>query len=209
MDQLIVPAIIAKNQKELDDMLSKVKGKVRRIMMDIMDGEFVPNTSLDFAFKLQSGPEYEAHLMVGNPLDWIGENPGKVDIAIMHVETIEDIETSIDFVRKKGLGVTLAINPDTGLDTILPYLDMVKTVLVMTVHPGKYGGEFLPEALEKVRTLREIDEKILIEVDGGMNPENARLARAYGANIIASGSYIFKSHDLDHALMELKSAISG
>lgn len=209
METLIVPAIIAKNQRELDGMLSKVRGKARRIMIDVMDGEFVPNTSLDFDFKLQGGLEYEAHLMVENPLDWVRENADKANTAILHVETLDNLRSAIGYVENKGLEVTLALKPETKIDEVLPYLGEVQGILIMTVSPGKYGGKFLPEALEKVKILRETDDTIPIEVDGGMNPRNARLARESGANIFASGSYIFKSDDIDKALKELKDAILG
>ena len=209
METLIVPAIIAKNQRELDGMLSKVRGKAQRIMIDVMDGEFVPNTSLDFDFKLQAGLEYEAHLMVENPLDWVRENADKANTAILHVETLDNLRSAIGYVENKGLEVTLALKPETKIDEVLPYLGEVQGILIMTVSPGKYGGKFLPETLEKVKKLRETDDTIPIEVDGGMNPRNARLARESGANIFASGSYIFKSDDIDKALKELKDAILG
>ena len=190
-------------------MLSKVRGKAQRIMIDIMDGEFVPNTSLDFDFKLQDGLEYEAHLMVEKPLDWVKENADKANTAILHLETLDNLRSAIDYVENKGLEVTLALKPETKIDEVLPYLGEVQGILIMTVSPGKYGGKFLPETLEKVKKLRETDDTIPIEVDGGMNPRNARLARESGANIFASGSYIFKSDDIDKALKELKDAILG
>lgn len=207
MELLVVPAIIAKTQSELDGMLDKVRRKVKRIMIDVMDGEFVTRTSLDFDFKLPTIFEYEAHLMVEKPLDWVRENADKVDIAILHVETLDNIESAIDYVQGKGLRVTLALKPETKVDAVLPYLSKVHGILIMTVHPGKYGGKLLPETLEKVKRLREIDEMIPIEVDGGMNHKNARLARDFGANIFASGSYIFKSDDIDKAIEELEDAV--
>lgn len=190
-------------------MLDKVRGKAQRIMIDVMDGKFVPNTSLDFDFKLQDGLEYEAHLMVEKPLDWVKENADKANTAILHVETLDNLRSAIDYVENKGLEVTLALKPETKIDEVLPYLGEVQGILIMTVSPGKYGGKFLSETLEKVKKLRETDDTIPIEVDGGMNPRNARLARESGANIFASGSYIFKSDDIDKALKELKEAILG
>ncbi|MCW3991555.1 MAG: ribulose-phosphate 3-epimerase [Candidatus Bathyarchaeota archaeon] len=208
METLIVPAIIAKTQRELEGMLCRVSGNARRIMLDVMDGEFVPGNSLNFDFKLSSGLEYEAHLMVEGPLDWVREKADDVDIAIMQVETLENIKAAVDYVKGRGLRVTLALNPETELDAVLPYLREVHGILIMTVSPGRYGGQFLPETLEKVRRLREIDGAIPIEVDGGMNPENARLARDAGANTFASGSYILKSGDTEKAIKELKDAVS-
>jgi len=207
MESFVVPAIIAKTQRELDGMLDRVTGKVDRIMLDVMDGEFVTNVSLDFDFRLQRGLKYEAHLMVERPLDWVEKNADKVNVAILHVETLEDVGAAIDYVKRKGLEVTLALNPETKINAVLPYLSEVHAILVMTVFPGRYGGKFLSETLEKVKELRGIDEAIPIEVDGGINPRNARLARESGANIFASGSHIFKSDDVDRAVNELKEAV--
>lgn len=208
METLVVPAIIAKTQSELERMLDKVRGKVKRIMVDVMDGEFVPNTSFEFDFKLPTGFEYEAHLMVEKPLDWVRENVDKVDIAILHVETLDDIRVAIDYVNSIGLKATLALKPETDIEIVLPHLCKVNGILILTVDPGRYGAKFLPETLEKARKLREIDATISIEVDGGMNPKNARLARDSGANIFASGSYVFKSEDIDKAIKELEKAVS-
>ena len=208
MDALIVPAIIAKTQGELDWMLERPRGKVERIMLDVMDGEFVPNTSLDFDFELPAGFEYEAHLMVMKPLEWVEENAEKVDIAILHVETLDDVARSIEYVKSNGLKVTLALKPETDLETAFQHLQDVHGILVLTVDPGRYGGRFLPKALGKIKRLREMDASISIEVDGGMNPANARLAREHGANVFASGSHIFKSSDIDRAIKELEAAVS-
>lgn len=207
MRVLIVPAVIAKGQDELDEMLDKVKGKVKRIMLDVMDNKFVPNSSLEFDFKVPMGFVYEAHLMVTNPLEWIADNRDKVDIAILQVETLEDIGGAIVFAKEKGLKVTLALNPDTGLDSILPFLDEIDAVLILTVNPGSFCVEFLPETLEKIKRLREIDKDISIEVDGCMNPENAKLAKEAGATIYASGSYVLKSADPEKAIKNLEDAV--
>ena len=203
MKPLIVPAIIAGSQEELDVMLERLNGKVERVMLDVMDGKFVPNRSLDFDFRLPEGFEYEVHMMAVDPLERLSAMAGKVDIAILHVETLTDIRAAIERVRELGLKLTLALNPGTGADVIESYLNEVDGVLVMTVDPGKYGGKYIPEALEKVRRIRELDPEIPIEVDGGMNVENSRAAREAGANVIASGSFILKSVDVAQAVEAL------
>ncbi len=206
---VIVPGIIARNQKELDEMLKKVPGKASRIMLDVMDGVFVPNHSLDFDFKLSrnQGFEYEAHLMTVKPLEWIEKHREKVDIAILQVETVDNLAKAISFAREKGLKVTLGLNPETSLERVLPHLKDVDAVLILTVNPGSFCVEFLPETLEKIKELRRIDGNIPIEVDGCMDPENARRARKAGANIFASGSYVLKSDDPDRSLKELLKAV--
>jgi ribulose-phosphate 3-epimerase len=196
MEPLIVPAIIAQSQKELESMLGRLRGKVEMVMLDVMDREFVDNTSLDFDFELPEGFEYEAHLMVVNPLKRISDLAGKVDSIILHVETLDDIRAAIECVKNLELKVILALNSETGVDRVEPYLGEVDGVLVMTVAPGRYGGRFLPETLAKCKKIRKMHSTLSIEVDGGMNPENARAAREAGANIIASGSFIMKSEDI-------------
>ena len=200
MSAVVVPAIIAGTQGELDGMLERLRGKVGRVMLDVMDGTFVENMSLGFDFELPEGFEYEAHLMVADPLEGIRGMKDKVDSAILHVETLDNVEAAIEYVKALGLRVSLALNPETGVDRVEPYLGEVDGVLVMTVAPGRYGGRFLPETLAKCRRIRKMHGTIPIEVDGGMNPENARAAREAGANIIASGSFIMKSEDVAHSL---------
>jgi ribulose-phosphate 3-epimerase len=203
MPPLIVPAIISRSQNELDVMLERLKDKAKRIMLDVMDGIFVQSRSLDFDFKLPDGFEFEVHMMTVNPIKRIQPIAKKVDIAILHVETLQDIEISIEQIKKLGLELTLALNPDTGVGVIEPYLNEIDGVLVMTVTPGKYGSVFLSENLEKVKRIRELDTDLPIEVDGGMNPENAFLALEAGADVIVSGSYILKSDDVERAMWEL------
>ncbi len=208
MKPLVVPAIIAESQEELDSMLERLNGKVERVMLDVMDGKFVPNRSLDFDFRLPEGFEYEVHMMAVDPLERLSTMAGKVDIAILHVETLTDIEAAIERVRELGLQLTLALNPGTGVDVIEPYLNEVDGFLVMTVDPGKYGGKYIPEALEKVRRLRGLKPEFPIEVDGGMNVENSGAARDAGANVIASGSFILKSEDIAKAVEALSFCLS-
>jgi len=208
MKTLVVPAIITDSQKELDQMLIKVIGKVKRVQLDIMDGEFVPNTSLNFDFVLPEGIEYEAHLMIMDPLEWIKDNANKVDIITTHIETLQDIDFVIDYVKEQGVKINLALVPKTPIELIIPYLKKIDGLLVMTVDPGSYciNKEFNPKPLEKIRELRKVDQSIPIEVDGCMNPENVKLARESGANIFASGSYILRSDNIDEALIELGNA---
>jgi ribulose-phosphate 3-epimerase len=208
MKSLIIPAIIAKTQRELTEMLLRLEGKAERIMLDFMDGCFVPNESLKFEIQVPSTFEYEAHLMVTDPTKRIDEIASKVDWIIFHIETLDCVEIALNYVRNLGVKVLLALNPETSLDKILPYIEKVDGVLVMTVDPGEYGARFIPDTLKKVERLREIDKALLIEVDGGMSPENVRKAKKAGANNFASGSYILRSSDIEIAMKNLKCAAS-
>ena len=207
MEPQIVPSIIAEDQAELDRMLDRLMGKATRIMLDIMDGEFVDNTSLDFDLQLPRGEfEFEAHLMTVRPLEWIEKYGDRVHYAILQVETLNDVEGAIHTVRGRGLKVFLALNPETPLDSIMEYLDALDGVLILTVHPGSFCVEFLPEVLAKVRKLRQLRPDLPIEVDGCMNPDHIELASRAGANIFDSGSYVTKSDDIEKSIEKLRQA---
>ena len=205
---MIVPAIIAGTQDELDGMLDKVQGNTERVMLDFMDGVFVPSKSLAFDIALPKGIDYEAHLMVHNPLDLIDKLSDIIKIVQLQVESLKNIENAINGAKNLGFDVYLALNPDTPIKMVQSYLDVIDGVLVMTVQPGKYGSKFLPSALDKVKKLREMNAELTIEVDGGMNPDTSRLAKKAGANIFASGSYIMKSGDIGAAIKRLQEAVT-
>ena len=170
MDYLIVPTVIAETQSEFEYMLSRLTGKVDRVMLDIMDGRFVANNSLDFDLQMPSSFEYEAHLMVENPSGYLDRLADRVDWVILHVETLKNPEAEILRFKENGFKVSLASNPGTPLEETLPHLDLLDGVLVLTVNPGKHGAEFKPEALEKIKRLRRLGVTLPIEVDGGVNP---------------------------------------
>lgn len=208
MEPMIVPAVIAGDQSELGELLSRLRGVANRVMLDFMDGEFVSGTSLQFDLHLPEGFSYEAHLMVRRPLSYLARLSGRVETVILHIETLDDVGRAIVSTRRAGFKVMLAISPGTPVEFVAPYLREIEGVLVMTVEPGKFGADFLPWTLDKVRALKVMDGHVTIEVDGGMNPDNARAAREAGANIFASGSYIIRSQDIGRAFRELEEAIS-
>jgi len=208
MEPMIVPAVIAGDQNELGELLSKFRGVANRVMLDFMDGEFVSGTSLQFDLHLPEGFSYEAHIMVRRPLSYLARLSGRVETVILHIESLDDVGRAIVSARRAGFKVMLAISPETPVEFVAPYLREIEGVLVMTVEPGKFGADFLPWTLDKVRALKVMDGHVTIEVDGGMNPDNARAAREAGANIFASGSYIIRSQDIGRAFRELEEAIS-
>ena len=208
MGFMIVPAVIAGNPSELVELLSRLRGIASRVMLDFMDGEFVSGTSLQFDLHLPEGFSYEAHLMVRRPLSYLARLTGRVETVILHIESLDDIGRAVVSSRGAGFKVMLAISPGTPVEFVAPYLREIDGVLIMTVEPGKYGADFLPWTLDKVRALKMMDDHVTIEVDGGMNPDNARAAREAGANIFASGSYIISSKDIGRAFRELEEATS-
>lgn len=188
-------------------MLNKVKDFVEYIMLDIMDGVFVPGRSLDFDYYLPTNLKCHAHLMVVKPIKYLSRLPVEADTAIIHIESVKDAFKVINVSHDQGLRTFLAINPNTPVETVAPYLPKLDGVLVMTVQPGRYGSSFLPQCLGKVRALRAMDEGLVIEVDGGMNPETAAMAVEMGADAVAVGSYILASDDPMNAYTKLMEAV--
>lgn len=206
--KMIIPAIIAKTQKELDEHLSKVKGFSELVQLDIIDETFVPNTSLDFDFDVSCiNIRFEAHLMITNPMKWIEKYWWKVDTIIVHFELCEKPEDIIRFVKNKSKKIGFAIIPETAVHNIKPYLDDIDQLLIMTVNPGFYGSKFLPETLSKISEARKIKSNMDIEVDGGVTPDTIKLINDAGANMFVSGSYILKSNDVKKAINSLKNLV--
>ena len=201
----IIPAIIAKSQEELEEKINKVKDYVQVIQLDFMDGEFVPNSSINFDFKLpDTNCIFEAHLMINNPKKWIEKHFDKVDIVLAHIESCEDPKRIINLVRNKGKKIGFVLNPETPISSIKDFINEIDQVLIMTVNPGFYGSPFLPEMLEKIKELRNLKPDIEIEVDGGVTDKTVKLVDNAGANLFVSGSYIVKSDNVKGAIDTLK-----
>jgi ribulose-phosphate 3-epimerase len=206
-DKIIIPAIIAKTQEEFDKNINKVKDHFEIFQLDFMDGDFVPNNSLDFDLKLPEGLKYEAHLMVKNPEKWIEKFIDTIEIFLIHFESTDKIKEIIDLTKDKGKKVGIVINPETEVAQIEKYLDDIDQVLVMSVNPGFYGSKFLPETLNKAKQIRELKPDLDIEVDGGITPDTINIADQSGVNMFVSGSYIVKSDDIAAAIENLKKKI--
>jgi ribulose-phosphate 3-epimerase len=208
MKRIIIPAIIAKSQEELNERLEKVKPYADLMQLDVMDGLFVPNHSLDFDFTLPSGFRIEAHLMINNPEQWIDESSEKVDTILVHVESCKDPGKIIQLVKgRRKIG--FALNPETPLERIRDYLHEIDQLLVMTVNPGFYGSKFLPETLEKVKEARKLRPDLDIEVDGGIDLSTIRKVSQAGANMFVSGSYLMKSKNVKEAMDALRNKLKA
>jgi len=209
MKYKIIPAIIAKDQKELEEMIFKVDSYVDLIQLDVMDGKFVKNKSNFFGFSLPTrGINYEAHLMVENPGVWIEKYGNLVDTIIVHFESSDDLSRLINKIKAKKKKVGVALNPETSIEEIKPYLKKIDQVLIMMVHPGQYGARYLSKMEEKIKELREI-YKGDIEVDGGINDKTIVQVKKAGANLFCSGSYIMKSKKPAEAIRNLKKCLKN
>lgn len=201
----IIPAIIAKTQKELDERISKVMNFVDLIQLDFMDGRFVPNKSIDFDFKLpKTKCHFEAHLMIKNPEKWIEKNYMKVDTILAHFESCDDPRKIIDLAKSKKKRMGFVLNPETSAKQIQNYLHEIDQVLIMTVNPGFYGSPFIPEMTDKISELRKMKSDLDIEVDGGITPETVYNVYKAGANMFVSGSYIVNAANIKVAIDKLK-----
>jgi ribulose-phosphate 3-epimerase len=195
----IAPSILSADFAHLATALAAVDEETDRVHVDVMDGHFVPNLTIGppvvQAIRPCSERYFDCHLMLTDPGPFLAPfKDAGADSCIVHVEVGETARLIGD-ARALGLGVGLALNPETPADAVLPWLDAIDTVLVMTVHPGFGGQAFLEEVLPKIRAVREaIDRAGLhldVAVDGGIDHETAPRAIAAGANVLVAGSAIF------------------
>jgi ribulose-phosphate 3-epimerase len=207
-EKIIVPSVIAEDQAHLNHIMNILKHHRGWAQLDVMDGVFVDNHSLDFDFELPCASfRFEAQLMVTNPRAWIARHGEKTDRILAHYESLPDPEDFIRRIKKRGKEAGLALNPETPAEEIRSLLPSVSQILVMTVEPGSYGADFLPEMLDKVKKLRSWNDRIDIEVDGGINPATIRQADEAGANLFVSGSYLIKPGKFQERYRHLQSLI--
>ena len=209
MEAEVIPAILVKSREDLLRRIAQVRGLVREIQLDIMDGLFVPNKTVGLE-DLHDLPEarYEFHWMVKDPERWIARVRGP-HMHLVHVETITDLAKVEAAVKKAGGSLGLAINPETPLEKLLPLVPKAKRVLIMTVHPGFSGQKYIEDMGERIRKLRSLYPKLDIEVDGGVNMDTVSHAYSSGANILAAASAIFSQPDIKSAIAALKARAMG
>jgi len=205
----IVPAILVKSRAEFEARLALVAPFVSRVQIDIMDGKFVPNRTLqpeEFP-PLPANLEAEYHLMVENPLDYVRKIGKKGAIYEIHVESVKDVGAAIVEIKKLGGKVALVISPDTPASAVEPYLSKIEHVLVMTVYPGFSGQKYLPSMEEKMHRLSALGA--IVEVDGGIDIGTARSAARAGATFLGVASGIFAKPDMKKAIEEMKKDAEG
>lgn len=207
----IIPAILTKDSGEFAEMVKEIKPFSKKIHLDIADGIFVPNKTIDGIEelnKIENGSDITVHLMIKNPEEQIDDWLKTSAVGyIFHIEATDKAGELIKIIKENKKTAGIALNPKTPIETVMPYIDQIDFVHFMTVEPGFYGSKFVEPVLDKISELRRLYPGLLISVDGGVTPETAPKLVKAGVNILISGSYIFKSMDIGEAINNLKNSI--
>ena len=203
----ISPSILSADFSQLGNEIKRLEeGGADMIHVDVMDGHFVPNLTIGppviKALRKQCSIKFDVHLMISPVHKYIeAYADAGADIITIHPEATENLEESISKIKSLNKKVGVSLNPESKLDLITNYLEKIDLVLIMSVNPGFGGQKFMPEVLDKVKKLKEIKSKknmnFDIEIDGGINFDNCQSAIEAGANILVSGTTIFKSNNGD------------
>jgi ribulose-phosphate 3-epimerase len=203
----ISPSILSADFSQLGNEIKRLEeGGADMIHVDVMDGHFVPNLTVGptviKALRKQCSIKFDVHLMISPVHKYIeAYADAGADIITIHPEATENLEESISKIKSLNKKVGVSLNPESKIELITNYLEKIDLILIMSVNPGFGGQKFMPEVLDKVKKLKDIKSKnnmnFDIEVDGGINFDNCQLAIEAGANILVSGTTIFKSNNGD------------
>jgi ribulose-phosphate 3-epimerase len=203
----ISPSILSADFSQLGNEIKRLEeGGADLIHVDVMDGHFVPNLTIGppviKALKKNCSIKFDVHLMISPVHKYIDAYADAgADIITIHPEATDDLSASIKKIKDLGKKVGVSLNPETKVSIIKDHLNQIDLVLIMSVNPGFGGQKFMPEVLDKIKELKNIQKEqnidFDIEIDGGINFENSKIAIEAGANILVSGTTIFKSNNGD------------
>ena len=202
IENILAPSMLSADFKILGEQLKQTEeAGAQYIHFDVMDGIFVPSISFGMpvlsSVKGATDQVLDVHLMVTEPVRYVKEFAScGADIITVHLEACEDLAATVDAIHACGVRAGISIKPGTPVEELIPYLDQADMFLIMSVEPGFGGQAFIPESLERIRQLRELlDERGLkkdLEVDGGIYHSNVAEVLEAGANVIVSGSGVYK-----------------
>lgn len=203
----ISPSILSSNNR-IDTIKKLNNTNCEYIHIDTMDGIFVPNKQMDIdeIIKLEkhTTKPLDIHLMTKDPLKYIKNlNNKNIEYITFHLEIEKNIEEIINEIKSLNYKVGISIKPNTKVEELIPYLEKIDLVLIMSVEPGFGGQKFIPETLEKAKTIRNINKDITIEIDGGINDNNIDIIKKH-VDIAVVGSYIINSNNYNKAINNLK-----
>ena len=208
----VVPAILTDESKALETMVRQAETFTNYVQFDIMDGQFVPSQSItrEHLASLSMKLGWEVHLMVLHPEKYLqGFQRAGAQKVVFHYEATPSPREVISLARDLGLGVGLAVNPDTSVSSFLPLADEVDSILFLTVHPGFYGSKFILEVMDKIAELRGTRPDIEIGVDGGIKESNITEVAQSGVDVIYVGSAIFLQPQPGESFRRLQALAQG
>mgnify|MGYP000634518329 FL=1 len=207
----VSPSILSADFANLERDIKRIEDSgADWVHVDVMDGHFVPNITIGVpvvaSIRKVTKLPLDVHLMIENPEKYVEPFvKAGADILTFHYECGTDIKKTIDLIKSFGIKVGLSIKPKTTPDVVFPYLKDLDLLLVMTVEPGFGGQKFMQDCADKIPVIKEkAPENLIIQVDGGINAETAKICTFYGANSLVAGNYIYKSADIKSAIKSLR-----